>query len=298
MGERAMNDMKAAQCDADGAPAEDASRAPSGMIQVSPAEMRRLEPLFRGTEDTMVLSCLQGFMGNAWVDKLSEPTCARMIVGDICFFSGEPNDMAVAGVFMDHPVASMLCVPEQEVWEPLIERHFPDKLNRFSRYAFRKDPAAFSRDRLRAYVERLPDGYTLMPLTGDLVETVMSHEWSRDFVSNFADAADYRNRGIGWVVLHAGEPVCGASSYTVYRDGIEIQIDTREDHRRRGLARACAASLILDCLDRGLYPSWDAANRESVALAEQLGYRFSHAYATYEVHRPERPLRDSRTKAD
>ena len=38
-------------------------------------------------------------------------------------------------------------------------------------------------------------------------------------------------------------------------------------------APACGAALVLTCLARGLYPSWDAANRESVALAEKLGYR-------------------------
>ena len=50
-----------------------------------------------------------------------------------------------------------------------------------------------------------------------------------------------------------------ASSYTVYRGGIEIEIDTHPDHRRRGLARACGAALMLECLKRGLY-SWDAQN--------------------------------------
>ena len=42
----------------------------------------------------------------------------------------------------------------------------------------------------------------------------------------------------------------------------------------------CAA-LILSCLDDGLYPSWDAANMNSVHLAEKLGYQFSHEYACY-----------------
>ena len=55
-------------------------------------------------------------------------------------------------------------------------------------------------------------------------------------------------------------------------------IDTRENHRRRGLAYVCGARLILECLDRGLYPSWDAQNKASVALAEKLGYHYSPMY--------------------
>lgn len=49
------------------------------------------------------------------------------------------------------------------------------------------------------------------------------------------------------------------------------------------MARACGARLILECLDRGLYPSWDAQNPWSAALAEQLGYRFCHTYPVYEI---------------
>lgn len=33
----------------------------------------------------------------------------------------------------------------------------------------------------------------------------------------------------------------------------------------------------------GLYPSWDAANRESVALAEKLSYHFDREYTAYQV---------------
>lgn len=77
------------------------------------------------------------------------------------------------------------------------------------------------------------------------------------------------------------EIVAGASSYTSYEEGLEIEVDTQPDYRRKGLALSCAAKLILECLERGLYPSWDAANQESVALAEKLGYHLDHAYDVY-----------------
>lgn len=43
------------------------------------------------------------------------------------------------------------------------------------------------------------------------------------------------------------------------------------------------AALILECLKKGLYPSWDAQNKESVILAEKLGYHYDHDYAAYEI---------------
>lgn len=107
--------------------------------------------------------------------------------------------------------------------------------------------------------------------------------WTRDLVSQYKDYETYKKLGLGVVILKDGEPVAGASSYSRYDKGIEIEIDTREDHRRKGLAYACGAKMIMECLKRDLYPSWDAQNKGSVALAEKLGYHFSHEYVAYEV---------------
>ena len=43
------------------------------------------------------------------------------------------------------------------------------------------------------------------------------------------------------------------------------------------------AALILQCLEEGLYPSWDAQNMISVHLAEKLGYELDYEYMVYEV---------------
>ena len=60
--------------------------------------------------------------------------------------------------------------------------------------------------------------------------------------------------------------------------------------RNRGLASACGAALILECLERGLYPSWDAHTEISAALAEKLGYHVSHPYVVYEVEADKGPV--------
>ncbi|MCI9059896.1 MAG: GNAT family N-acetyltransferase, partial [Lachnospiraceae bacterium] len=44
------------------------------------------------------------------------------------------------------------------------------------------------------------------------------------------------------------------------------------------------ARLILACMERGWYPSWDAQNLWSVKLAEKLGYHFDRAYPAYEIY--------------
>ena len=48
----------------------------------------------------------------------------------------------------------------------------------------------------------------------------------------------------GVAALRDGELVGGASSYVCFSGGIELQVETRKDMRRRGVALACCARLI------------------------------------------------------
>jgi L-amino acid N-acyltransferase YncA len=76
-------------------------------------------------------------------------------------------------------------------------------------------------------------------------------------------------------------PVGIAYSSLVYSQGIEVSIYVAETHRRQGIATSLAASLLLACLQRRLHPNWDAANPESVKLAEKLGYHHTGSYEAY-----------------
>ncbi len=118
----------------------------------------------------------------------------------------------------------------------------------------------------------LPEGVILSPIPPPLTFPPDVPDVVQGPVRQFRDGADFVRCGLGVLALWDGVPVAGAASYTVYDGGIEIEIDTRPDLRRRGLALACGARLILDCLDRGLYPSWDAMTCAPWPLAEKLGY--------------------------
>ena len=135
--------------------------------------------------------------------------------------------------------------------------------------------------------KRLPtEDVTIVPFGRALYHQALQAEWSRDFVSQFRDADDYLTRGLGFAAVCDGELVGGASSYTCYSGGIEIQVETRSDWQRKGIASACCAALILACMERGLYPSWDAANPASAALAQKLGYREAGLYPVWYMDSP------------
>ena len=257
------------------------------MVRITQEEMPQIAPLFAGSQETMIWSCLQGEMGKAWADRALHPRCAGVISGDFCYLIGDSGireaEELVQALPAEHTSPFLLIIPLSEGWDKRITARYGDRAEKTERYALKKEKDAFDRNRLASFVERLPQGYTLRRIDRSLYEAVLREEWSADLCSQFASYEMYEEKGLGFAVLHQGKVVCGASSYTVYQGGIEIEIDTRKDFRRKGLARACAARLILECLSRDLYPSWDAANRASLALAESLGYRFDKAYATYVV---------------
>ena len=238
--------------------------------------------LFAGWQETMVWSCLQGVMGRVYGDDGEEPVSAMALLGDFCFFAGKPHRELVLEAPGLEGRDFLIMTPRDQGWAKLIEDCHGTGVKRSVRYAIKKEPDVFDRDRLRAAVDSLPEGYELRAMDQGLFLRCLEIPWCRDWVALYGDYAQYRERGLGAVILKDGEPVSGASSYSGYLGGIEIEIDTRTDYRRRGLAYICGAKLILDCLERGWYPSWDAQNLWSVALAEKLGYHFDHEYVVYE----------------
>ncbi|MGN0394030.1 MAG: GNAT family N-acetyltransferase, partial [Coprococcus sp.] len=222
-------------------------------------------------------------MGHLYTTSIEQPASAMAVLGDFTFFAGVPNEELI----MYKPDWSkqnfMIMVPQNEEWAEMIEHCLGDKTKKVTRYAIKKEPDIFDRAVLQKVVETLPEGYTIKMIDEELFWQCKEIGWCRDWVSQYPDYKEYERYGLGIAILKDGEPVAGASSYSGYQGGIEIEIDTKEEYRRRGLAYICGAKLILECLDRNLYPSWDAQNTWSVALAEKLGYHFDHAYTAYEV---------------
>lgn len=265
-----------------------------------PKDASHVSALFDGWEDTMVLSCLQGIMGKLYAPEppchtgtlcgtgtssgSDSPASAMAVLGDFTFFAGRVSRELIAFQPEECKRDFRIMVGKGRDWQDAVLAYYGSRARVVSRYAFRKDPLAFERSVLEKAASALPDGFTLDRIDAPLYHLCRSRAWSLDLVSQFPDYERYRRLGLGVVIRRGCEIVSGASSYSRYRDGIEIEIDTREDYRRRGLARVCGARLILDCLDRGLYPSWDAHNSWSAALAGKLGYQFSHTYPAVEIY--------------
>ena len=238
--------------------------------------------LFDGWQETLIYSCLQKVMGKIFVTDPESPKSAMAFVGCFAFYAGEPDNELVRR----KPDGFVIMTPQNKAWEACIEACFP-KAKKVTRYAIKKE-TQFDKEYLRNIVMKLPEGYELKEIDERIYDMCLPDPVTRDFVSAFGSKEKYLEIGRGMVILKSDRIVAGASSYTRYKEGIEIEVDTVEEERRKGLAQIVCAALILRCLEEGLYPSWDAQNMNSVQIEEKLGYEFDHEYTAYEVSGEER----------
>lgn len=242
----------------------------------------KVKPVFEGWNETMIYSCLQKVMGKIYVTDPDSPVSAMACAGCFAFYAGVPDRELVKA----KPKGFVIMTPQNKDWETCIEECFP-AARKVIRYAIKKD-TQFDLSYLRSVVKKLPKGYELKEIDKETYDLCLADPVTTDFVSSFDSKEKYLEIGRGMVVMKSGRIVAGASSYTRYNEGIEIEVDTVAEERRKGLALAACAALILRCINERLYPSWDAQNMDSVHLAEKLGYVFDHEYTAYEVSDEER----------
>jgi GNAT superfamily N-acetyltransferase len=241
------------------------------------ASLRRLfdrYPCLHGS----VAAVLEGGMGKVFADSREEPKVALAML-DFHFLAGDPHSENAALLLQLLHRGDVVITPSQ-AWQHLIAATYPGELAVYPREAFRAEE--FDGDKLRRLCQTLPAGFELRQVRLEEV-TQFAADLDPALVYNFRSHAEFIARGVGLGILHRGTFVSGASSAAIGGGKLEIEIQTRPQFRRRGLARAVAAALILYCLEHGLEPCWDAANEPSAALAGQLGFRSTGKYEAYRL---------------
>ena len=239
--------------------------------------------LFGSPKEAILRSCLEHIIGTIYADDNKHPSAAMAVLGDFAFYAGTPNQKLAAFRPQSSGGDFMIRIWQHKSWKNTILAHYKERARIVSRFATKKEPGIFDKDYLKQIAASLPQGYEICMIDEPIYELCKTEPWSTDLVSQFPHYSDYRRLGLGAVIRNGRRIISGASSYARYQDGIEIEIDTCKEFRRKGFARICGAKLILECLQRNLYPSWDAQNPASLALAKQLGYHFSHTYEAIET---------------
>lgn len=256
------------------------------MTLLETEERSKLSKMYEPCEDSVILSALSGMNGEVYVDDRENPTVSVLNVSDYSFIAGNPESINVrkAVEFIDSIHSDdyhIRCVDSG--FEKVVEEVYKERLDVYFRFATVRSFDGMDFEKLSKAVDEMKQKYELRLIDKELFEKCKSTEWMRDFVISFDNYEEWEEKGLGVMFLKDGEPVSGSSSYSAYPGGIEIEIVTREDYRRQGLAYAIGAALLLECKKRNLVASWDAAHEKSLALAQKLGYKFLYEYKIYGI---------------
>lgn len=256
------------------------------MVELGREKRQCIQAICRESREVLVRGAVEGTMGRVWVPGLDGVPFCLIASGDFAYLLGLPPKGARALDLKSQLYQSAshaLIFPENELWEQWLLEEFEGQLRMVTRYALKKDEHHFDTDRLKANVKAVPQGIRIRRIDERLYHLAMKEEWSRDLCSNFEDFKHFAACGFGYGAMKIHRLVAGCSAYGVSEGMMEIQVDTRKDFRRQGLALACSSAFVLECLEKKLIPNWDAANQQSVELAEKRGYVFEREYQVYQL---------------
>ncbi len=99
--------------------------------------------------------------------------------------------------------------------------------------------------------------------------------------ANYPSYEAFRAEGSGAVIWRDEGIVASASSFLSLDGEVELDVSTKEGCRGQGLASACVAGMLRDCMERGILVHWDAQNDASRHLAEKFGFEAEQVYPVY-----------------
>ena len=259
-----------------------------------PCSMADAAALFGEWPETILWSVLQETMGCMFVDDTWKPQSAAAVLGDFVFLAGKPNGELIQFTSeLGYPLDMCIYMPQNEAWEQKLELVLGERAEKVTRYATRKLLSDLQNPQNLARLEQLasavPEHFKIVPFDKEIFEIAREEYWSRSQAVQFKDYKEFKDHGIGFAAMLGDIMAAGAAAYSYYHGGIEVQIDTDLPFREMGLAKCCGARLILECLKRGLYPSWDAQTLQSLELAEKFGYVPAGEYTAYEFWQKEAP---------
>lgn len=231
----------------------------------------KIRDLFGDIRFFMGKSVLDGMMGQAYIDNPENPKIAFLTVRSYCFISGNIKKNKLKHI-IDENFKEYKLIPSDSL-SMIIEEVYKDDIIKSYRYSLKKNPV-FDILKLQHMKDCLPKDFKLIKINGHIADKIKKEKF-------ITITDDYEKYGIGVCCVNKNQIVGVASSNIFYNDGIEVNIKVKEEYRRKGIATAMASSLVLECLKIKKKVSWDAANTNSVGLAEKLGFEYDSKYKIY-----------------
>jgi len=215
-------------------------------------------------------SFTDGMYGDAYVHLFN----SAITVGDFVELIGSFDEEIYKKII--EPKEVHLMAPPA-TWKKALEKRFSGKISEYTRVSFHPMVATFAAKAATAFKKEKKlsiEGYPveIKPIEKKLLPVLLEEEWSSDVVANTMVNNKKDFQGFGFVAGIGTKIIGGIGCYTLYRNGIEIEIDTQAEYRRRGIATLLSLRMLEECGRRNLACHWDAMNIASASLAKKLGF--------------------------
>ncbi len=249
-------------------------------LELNRANRLKLARIFHENKrvDYAIDCVLEGQMGKAFVDSITEPSAYRITIGPFWYFAGDAFSPGGYEIMKGFPAYSLL-MPSPPAWLEVAQEVHANQLQALTRYSFSSE--GLSREHLEGILGSSKYREHIVPIDVELATKLMAQSESYLELSAFDSVQDFIERGIGYATKDGDEVMGVAYSSLVCSKGIEVSTYVEEKYRRQGVATALGSKLLLECIGHSMTPNWDAANPESFKLAKKLGYVFTEAYDAY-----------------
>lgn len=235
--------------------------------------------LFKTWKKYMVLYGLNSQIGTVY--RNSDRTTIFYDIGNFLYLAGELDSRFWEDFVRQYGLDYKIIISEDTKWQDFL--HQQVGLISFTRYSF-KDKANFQVEFLNDLVSQLEKGCNIVPIDNRIYDCFSEEEWSQDLQGDFESYQDFTLKGgFGFVILKNKELIAGISSGLVYHGAVEVEVATRPNEQGNGFAKKLGAAMILESLNRDMFPLWDAHNEASKKVAEFLGYELVEPYEAFEL---------------
>ena len=217
----------------------------------------------------IIFPALDQGRGTLDANSLNPPTVACLHLAILNIVAGDSSSPDATELIRKIEPMQLVFGPDPS-WTRVIKEQWRERLGVQQRIML--SPESLDIDHLRNLKSQLPNGYRLEKMDLETIKRLDKRE-SMHIPMFFGSSDEFFKTGLAFCIKFEGEVVSMASTFTPFTDMFEVQVDTFDaSQRRKGLATAVSAALMMHALEHNIVPYWDAENEASLHLALKLVY--------------------------